>query len=226
MAQDERNRDDRGSYQAQGAGGMGNIPLGGSYVGGGGQYDQGDYSRGGDTSGGGTGHHSSPSGGFGGGLPGGYGDRNQSSARYGGAGAADTSSAQHSGAMTIGGYGGMVGSSSGLRNDARYGGGRSDRGGHGLYGGDIGRGDFGRDQMSGFGGQHTSYGSGSDVGHYDQFGQRQATSEEGQPPYRDEHYHALRQRHLEQCDRDYEEFRRERQERFNAEFEAWRAGRR
>ena len=38
----------------------------------------------------------------------------------------------------------------------------------------------------------------------------------------DPHYHSLRQRHLEELDRDYDEYRRENQSRFESEFGSWR----
>ena len=44
-------------------------------------------------------------------------------------------------------------------------------------------------------------------------------------PHRDEHYHSLRERHLQDLDRQYEEFRRHRQDRFQAEFDEWRRNR-
>jgi hypothetical protein len=38
----------------------------------------------------------------------------------------------------------------------------------------------------------------------------------------DPHYHSLRQRHIDELDRDYDEYRRENQSRFESEFGSWR----
>ena len=46
--------------------------------------------------------------------------------------------------------------------------------------------------------------------------------QQGQQGIHDPHYHSLRQRHLEELDRDYDEYRRENQSRFESEFGSWR----
>src|SRR4051812_49560239 len=38
----------------------------------------------------------------------------------------------------------------------------------------------------------------------------------------DPHYHALRRRHMDELDRDYEDYRRENQSRFEDDFTSWR----
>jgi hypothetical protein len=48
------------------------------------------------------------------------------------------------------------------------------------------------------------------------------SGERGFPSRHDPHYEALRRRHLDDLDRDYEEFRRENQARFDTEFGSWR----
>ncbi len=40
--------------------------------------------------------------------------------------------------------------------------------------------------------------------------------------YDDDHYHELRERHMEQFDRDYDEYRRDRRERMGQDFDEWR----
>lgn len=88
------------------------------------------------------------------------------------------------------------------RNDDRN---RTDQGG---YGGSMS--DRGYEQR----GTERGYQGFAERGRYDQ------------PDwYRDENYHALRERRLRELDREYEEFRSHRQERMAADFDEWRRSR-
>jgi hypothetical protein len=100
---------------------------------------------------------------------------------------------------------------------SRYGqGGMSGQGGFGQQG-YQGSGGFG-------GGQPTSggQGHGSHQGGYQGFAQGGQMGQGGFGQHHDEHYHSLRNRHIEQFDREYDEYRRHRQDRTANEFEEWR----
>jgi hypothetical protein len=108
--------------------------------------------------------------------------------------------------------------------------------------GDYGRGsDFESEQFyaaSGYGRGERGFGD------YDRFQRDRSQSEWGRDPYRrtsragtsdwsdrsrheergyaDPHYHSWRERHMSDLDRDYDEYRRENQSRFEDEFSSWR----
>lgn len=139
---------------------------------------------------------------------------------------------RYAGGMSGGGYGG------GMSRD-------QDRSMSGMMGSDddnrrfdrpMGDGGMSGSQGGGYGGR-SRYGQGSTTGSFGQssYGSGQSDlgapqggyqgfapgSSSGQPP-RDEHYLSLRERHLAEFDRQYDEFRRHQQDRHAAEFEEWR----
>lgn len=83
-------------------------------------------------------------------------------------------------------------------------------------------GGFDRDSRTGYAGGYgytggsSGYGTGTDRGYGSGgFGDRET----------DRHYHAWRQRQLDELDRDYDEYRRENRERFESDFGTWRQNR-
>lgn len=101
-----------------------------------------------------------------------------------------------------------------------------------------------RDYRPGFGGSDrdtgTRSGGGSERGHgrsdMDRGGYDRSETPWGRDDYRrtssagsgrdtDGHYHAWRQRQIDELDRDYDDYRREHQEKFSSDFGTWRQGR-
>jgi hypothetical protein len=95
-----------------------------------------------------------------------------------------------------------------------------------------GRSGFGSQDMSRsqYGRQEFSQDQGEDRGGASYARSRPSDQERGRQSFggsdrggiADAHYHQLRQRHIEDLDRDYDEFRREHQSRFESEFSGWR----
>jgi hypothetical protein len=109
----------------------------------------------------------------------------------------------------------------------------SGRGGGGYREMDAGgRSGFGSQDMSRsqYGRQEFSQDQGEDRGGASYARSRPSDQERGRQSFggsdrggiADAHYHQLRQRHIEDLDRDYDEFRREHQSRFESEFSGWR----
>src|SRR6266496_3101209 len=73
----------------------------------------------------------------------------------------------------------------------------------------------------GEGGFQGDYGGGGEQGGFGGYGDygRGRTSFSSHP---DAHYLSWRDRHMRELDRDYDEYRRERQQQFHADFSAWR----
>jgi hypothetical protein len=95
------------------------------------------------------------------------------------------------------------------------------------YGGTYGAGSSGY----GSGGYGSSYGQGNSDRDYDRSDTRwgrddyRNTSYAGSARDHDRHYHAWRQRQMDELDRDYDRYNRERQERFENDFGSWRQNR-
>ncbi len=104
----------------------------------------------------------------------------------------------------------------GYRDEDR--GSRSGLGGQDFAHAQYGRQEFSQDQGSDRPGAGYNYG-----GWGDRDSQRQSYGASGNAGSGgDTHYHQLRQRHIEDLDRDYDEFRREHQSKFESEFSGWR----
>lgn len=100
-------------------------------------------------------------------------------------------------------------------------------GGYGLHGDDDGRAGFERERGEGDDPRarraaaewQERFGREGYEGSY-------ARHEDARAPHHDEGYHRFRQRHLEELDRDYQDWCREREQQFHREFEDFRGRRR
>ena len=100
--------------------------------------------------------------------------------------------------------------------DEPWGGGQSQRDrGYQPMAGDYGQSTSMQDQRRGQGG----FGGGFEDRQRPQQSWRSSSRQQG---IHDPHYHSLRQRHIDELDRDYDEYRRENQSRFESEFGSWR----
>ena len=133
-----------------------------------------------------------------------------------------------------GDYGRGGGRDFGHDEDRAYGaGGYGDRSYGGMDAGTSGQGRYGQSQgaQGWYGQDNGSRSQGGQGGQYGQGQPRQGGQYGARPPsgqgagMHDPHYQEWRERQVAQLDRDYDEYRREHQQRFETEFHGWRTSR-
>lgn len=116
---------------------------------------------------------------------------------------------------------GMGGGQGSSRYGAESGGSTGGQPNQGYYGaGRMGDRNYGSNRPD-----QSDFGRGGMLSHRQGHPQSWGEAQEDPHPHRDEHHQGWGEQQRQQLDRDYDEFRQYRQERFNAEFDEWRRNR-